>query len=233
MKVAILADIHGNIDALNAVISSAKSENVTNYIIAGDLVGYYYGATEVVETINNLNHIAIRGNHEDLLSKWFAEPSARPDIRRKYGSSFNGFSMDFFDNVLKLPKIRHFVLDDKKTLLCHGTPWNHDEYLYPDADEKKIEQLFAEQQDMLIFGHTHYPVVWENSSQIIVNPGSVGQPRDRKRGACWALWDTKEHIVDLRREVYDMDNLIRLCEVNDPELRYLQDVLTRDSSVHP
>ncbi|MCH8855364.1 MAG: flagellar hook-associated protein FlgK [Proteobacteria bacterium] len=62
---------------------------------------------------------------------------------------------------------------------------------------------------------------------IVVNPGSVGQPRDRIPGACWALWDTESHAVELRRETYDASAEIAACRERDPHLPYLADVLTR------
>ena len=81
--------------------------------------------------------------------------------------------------------------------------------------------------DLMVYGHTHYPVKWVRNNKIIINPGSLGQPRDRKQGACWALWDTTRNSVELFREEYDFLPVIEMCKKYDPELNYLVDVLVR------
>jgi len=78
-----------------------------------------------------------------------------------------------------------------------------------------------------VMGHTHYPMLKRIGSTAVINPGSVGQPRDRKPGACWALFDTKDHTIELRRENYDSSSLVRECQLRHPELPYLSEVLQR------
>jgi len=79
----------------------------------------------------------------------------------------------------------------------------------------------------VVFGHTHYPVLWNVEGRMAVNPGSVGQPRDRIPGACWALWDTDTDEIHLRREMYDAGGLVAECRARDPHLNFIADVLTR------
>ena len=90
-----------------------------------------------------------------------------------------------------------------------------------------VAKFAAEGQDLVVFGHSHYPVLWREGGCIVVNPGSVGQPRDRRPGACWALWDTASHAVTLHRESYDAAPLIAEARRRDPQLPYLWKVLTR------
>lgn len=229
MKVALLADIHGNMHALRVVIEAASNENVELYLIVGDFVGYYYQTAQILKQLEKIDYIAVRGNHEDLYRRWINEPNCRSEIKQKYGSSFCMCQNLDLDKIINLPKQKQLIVANKNVLLCHGSPWDHDEYLYPDAKPEIIERLFSYHADIVVFGHTHYPVVWKKVGNIVVNPGSVGQPRDYKPGACWALWNTDLHTVELRREQYDTSELISECKKYDPELEYLQDVLLRNN----
>ena len=81
--------------------------------------------------------------------------------------------------------------------------------------------------DVMVYGHTHYPVIWVHDNKKIINPGSVGQPRDRKPGASWVFWDTTTNQFDFHREKYDATPVINMCRENDPNINYLVDVLVR------
>jgi len=80
---------------------------------------------------------------------------------------------------------------------------------------------------LVVYGHTHYPVVWQDGETTVVNPGSVGQPRDGTPGACWAMWDTVDLSVTLKRENYDSSKVQTEARRRDPALPYLADILTR------
>lgn len=82
-------------------------------------------------------------------------------------------------------------------------------------------------QDLIVYGHSHYPVVWRIDRSVIANPGSVGQPRDRKLGACWALWDTRSMEVTLQRANFDTQLVAERALRIDPHLPYLAGVLRR------
>lgn len=230
MKYAILSDIHGNASALQAVLAAAKTEGIEHYLIAGDFLGYYYGLPEILESLEGLSFQAVRGNHEDLFCRWRDDPESRPALEGKYGCSFAknaSLGPDRLSSILELPEQRHLQLEGRSVLLCHGAPWDHDLYVYPDTSTETVERLFSHQQDLLIMGHTHYPLLWQRDNSIVLNPGSVGQPRDRKGGACWAVWDTNSHQATLRRESYDPGPVLKDCQRFDPDLSYLQTVLTR------
>ena len=89
------------------------------------------------------------------------------------------------------------------------------------------EKLFAYDANIVIMGHSHYPFVWQQEDKIVMNPGSVGQQRDRILGACWALWNSETHEVNLRREAYDVSPVQKQTEQFDPDKAYLKTVLTR------
>ena len=172
----------------------------------------------------------VRGNHEEMLRNWLAG-QGQDDIRRRYGTGLaeaaRCLTAQQIDDLLSLPLTRDLQIDGRRVLLCHGSPWDLNAYVYPDAADEVSRRMVAGGHDLVVFGHTHYPVVWELGSARVVNPGSVGQPRDRKPGVCWAIWDTQADTVVLRREPYDVSHLTAECCRRDPDLPYLADVLMR------
>ncbi|MCZ7635918.1 MAG: metallophosphoesterase family protein [Verrucomicrobia bacterium] len=80
---------------------------------------------------------------------------------------------------------------------------------------------------LLVLGHTHYPMVKVVNGITVVNPGSVGQPRNSIPGAHWAVWDTARMAIDLRCEKYDYQQVVAESRVRHPELPYLANVLSR------
>ena len=100
--------------------------------------------------------------------------------------------------------------------------------MYPDAPDEFKSRIAREvPEGLVVMGHTHYPIHWDLGKVVAVNPGSVGQPRDRKPGACWALFDSNNDALELRRESYDYESVIRECEQRDPGLPFLGEVLRR------
>lgn len=230
MKVGLLADIHGNAQALAAVLDAASAAGVSRLLIAGDFVGYYHEPGRVMALLADWNWDGVRGNHDEMLRGW-PERSDADDIRRRYGSGLDvavaELARDQVDILLRLPQSRDCIVGQRHALLCHGAPWDADMYVYPDAPADLRSRLAAPGRDLTVFGHTHYPVEWSEEPTLVINPGSVGQPRDRKPGACWALWDVDEHKVTLRRETYDMAPVIARAAQCDPDLPFLSTVLTR------
>jgi putative phosphoesterase len=230
VKVALIADIHGNADAMAAVVGAFRRENVDKIIVAGDLVGYYYYPDRVLELLSGWECVMVRGNHEDMLAAW-SSGACRDVIVDRYGSGLEAaercLTRRQVEELTNLPMTSEVEIDGQAVLVCHGAPWNNDEYVYPDADIGVRRRLTSSGHDLVIAGHTHYPLLWKLQGCTVVNPGSVGQPRDRIPGACWALWDTMSGVIDLRREGYDTSSLVAECHKRDPHLRFIADVLTR------
>lgn len=230
MKVALLADIHGNAGALDAVLHAARAAGAARLLVAGDLVGYYYAPRRVLELLDDWQWDCVRGNHEDMLKSWRRDED-RERIRRKYGSGLEiaceQLNSDALDMLESLPHPLTLEVAGESATICHGAPWDLDEYVYPDAPEEKSTLLAGHGGALVVYGHTHYPVVWRVDGTIVVNPGSVGQARDRIPGACWAMWDTDDGSVVLGRETYDVSEVRAEARRRDPALPYLADVLTR------
>lgn len=230
VKVGLLADIHGNADALDVVLAAATANHVDRLLVAGDLIGYYYEAGRVLDLLNDWEWDAVGGNHEEMLRRW-ETGTDREKIQAAYGSalsvSLDELSADQRHMLKGLPDARDLSIDGRRVRLCHGSPWDRDTYVYPDAKDTVRSRFGDAEIDLVVFGHTHYPVSWNADGTLVVNPGSVGQPRDRIPGACWALWATDSNSVEFKRETYDPAKVIAACRCHDPNLPYLENVLTR------
>ena len=231
MKVGILGDIHGNEYALRAVLDAASVAGVDQWLNTGDMVGYYFAPRRVMEMLRQLNCRSVRGNHEDMLCRSRDDPDYLRGVQAKYGSgvrvALEQLSVQQLDEVCGLPHPLSLEIDGVRILLSHGAPWNIDQYVYPDSAPDLNERCVPEGFDLVVTGHTHYPMVKTIGNAVLVNPGSVGQPRNRRPGAAWALFDTVNRTVDLRCESYDSAELVRECRARHPELPYLSEVLLR------
>lgn len=237
MKIGLLADIHGNADALAVVLSDARRKNVKQLIMAGDLVGYYYDVSRVLDLLGEWTWHGVRGNHEDMIEDHLSGGSEA--IKSRYGSGLargiESLSKDRLAMLRHLDMKREVRLDGRALLVCHGSPWDTNAYVYPTAKSELRRKMArtAGQVDVVVFGHTHYPVTWtevrdDGKPIILVNPGSVGQPRDRKPGACYAILDTATLSIEQFRVPYDRSSIVAACRRNDPELPHLTEVLSRD-----
>jgi predicted phosphodiesterase len=238
MKIAILADIHGNADALRAVLADTAAGGIERFLVAGDLVGYYYDCDQVLTLLSNLDCVCCRGNHEDIYETWQkADSLLREHLRSRYGS---GYAMadarlsPAQKQVLRdLPHPVGATLGGVRFLVSHGAPWDINERLYPDARDEALKKLdvHADSFDIVVTAHTHYPAHWRRGGLEIINPGSVGQPR--KRGiypsarAEWASYDTIRRQFEHRTTYYDASHLIAETARIDPQTPYMRDVMTR------
>ena len=233
MKIGLLADIHANAHALRAVLKSAREKNVEKLLCCGDYIGYYYKPDSVIALLDEWDWDGVSGNHDTMLLDCLNEKN-RNEIIVKYGSGIfiaaKTMTHEAAARLYEMPSIKKLSIGNYKILLCHGSPWDRDIYIYPDADEGVVNKMFEYDPDfdVLVYGHTHYPVIWEKNKKKIINPGSVGQPRDRKPGAAWALWDTDTNDVTFYRENYDVDPVIEMCRKYNPDIKYLVEVLVRE-----
>ncbi len=233
MKIGILSDIHANSAALDAVFLSSQFRDVDALLVAGDFVGYYFEPKYVVDRIRFFEKptFCIRGNHEEMLLKAMSDPEQLKKVSLKYGPGIAIALEQLVDLDLQwISSLPHplFINDlSCSFLLCHGSPLSIDEYIYPDTPLENIFSGLDKRPDVVVLGHTHYPFVRRLENCLIINPGSVGQPRNRICGAHWALLDTKTANVNFYVESYDSIGLQTKCLDLAPSHPYLRDVLTR------
>jgi len=231
MRLALIGDIHGNSAALRVVLERATSENVDILLVTGDLVGYYFDPGGVLGLLAPWQKYIVRGNHEDMLASARRDPGELPRIQLRYGSglriALETLSAEELDALSTLPHPLDLNLDGMHILLCHGAPWDNDCYVYPDADADLMLRCAIPGFNLVVLGQTHYPMIRKTGDTVVINPGSVGQPRNRKPGAQWALIDTQSGDMDLRSESYDYASVAAEARMRHPEMPYLAEVLER------
>jgi len=231
MKIGLIGDIHGNSLALRAVLEHATELNVTALCVTGDFVGYYYHPDEVLEMLSKWQTFSVQGNHERMLQSVLSSPEALRRFDAKYGKGLRRatelLSIENQKELCGLPETLSFSLDGKKIILAHGTPWDGDHYLYPDAPNSMWDKFLAYEADLIVLGHTHYQSKRSIGGILVVNPGSVGQPRDGKLGAAWAMYDTKSNQCDHFVEAYDIELVETEAKLFDPNIDYLHTILRR------
>ncbi|MBU0686380.1 MAG: metallophosphatase family protein [Candidatus Margulisbacteria bacterium] len=231
MQLAVLGDIHGNINAFNAVLEDIKNESVNKLLITGDLVGYYYHADQVLNVLKDLDYELVQGNHDYMLSEFYTwDVEMKDAYRKKYGTALECAAKELLGKeqisyLANLPHSKEFVIAGRRILLCHGSPLDRDEYLYPDVAEDVLNRFANGKFDVVIMGHTHYPMIRRCNSTLFLNPGSVGQPRNKRPGASWALLDLENFDVQIRQVTYDIEEVVVEARQNDPEVPYLAEVL--------
>ncbi len=205
MRIAVLADIHGNLPALEAVLKDVDNLGVDAIWVAGDHVGYNPWPNEVVRVLRERKVTAIRGNHDRAAltgdTSWFNDLAAA--AIRWTRIVLTPASVGY----LKLLQDRlRANLPEGTVAMYHGSPRNDDEYVMPWAvDEALMRRARAH---FVILGHTHVPRAYSSRYGVLVNPGSVGQPRDRDPRASWALLDTWTRGVLARRVPYDVGAVV-------------------------
>lgn len=201
---AIISDVHANLPALNAVLEDISARGIEEILCCGDLLGYNPFPNEVVEIIRSRKIPCILGNHDyAVLTKdtsWFnyvASEAIRWTIR------------NIKKENLAFIKAMPFYIKTKKNAaslyLVHGSPMDLlYEYVFPDYDDATLK-AYAGENDILIMGHTHIPFKRKINNKLILNPGSVGQPRDRINKASYAVLEAGEKKAEIIRVSYDID----------------------------
>lgn len=236
MRYLVLSDIHANLEALEAVLDAARAMPYDKVLVLGDLVGYGADPNAVVDRIRGLEpHAVIRGNHDKVGAG--LEPSdafntvARAAIRWTY----EALSDDNRDWLADLPAGP--VAVDDLLEICHGTPFDEDVYVFDDTDV--LRAMEASSRRLCLFGHTHVQVGYRLARQsltletadprrplhigisdghYLINPGSVGQPRDGDPRAGFGVYDAARQVVEIHRTGYPIERAqARIREAGLPE----------------
>jgi diadenosine tetraphosphatase ApaH/serine/threonine PP2A family protein phosphatase len=215
-KYAVLGDIHGNLEALSAVLEDAGKAGATDYVSVGDIIGYNANPRECLEKIRELNILCVRGNHDHYVSH-------DECVRDFHPLAAN--VVDWTRHQLSAEDLG-FLHDLKLTRVVNGFTLVHSTLDMPDKwgyvfDELEAESNFNYQSTTVCFhGHTHQPAVFEKAGYVkrqnglrmtitlgkkyFINVGSVGQPRDGDPRAAYALYDLRTKEVEIRRVAYDI-----------------------------
>ena len=229
MQIGLIGDIHGNSAALRAVLKSMLKFKIEKVLVTGDMIGYYFDPKTVIELLSHWPCVYAKGNHEEMLKRSRHNPQELRFIESKYGCgirlALETLSQSQLNRIEAIPMTVSLNIEGCKILLCHGIPSSTESYLYPDAPQESLAEFSSFPYDFIIMGHTHYPMNIKVGTVRLVNPGSVGQPRTKRKEASWATLDTKTSEVKFFGSAYDPTLLIKECKDRHPEIPYLVDVL--------
>ncbi|MHB9287482.1 metallophosphoesterase family protein [Halobacteriales archaeon Cl-PHB] len=199
MRVGVISDIHGNEVALEAVFDDMP--DVDALVNAGDVVGYNPWHAECVDAVREREVPTVMGNHDRAVvgeTEFGFNSMAGAGVRH----ARDQLSEDAVEWLAGLPDERVEV--DGRVKVVHGHPDDPDHYTYP---AEYTPGLLGD-EDVLVMGHTHVQTHEVYDEGIVMNPGSVGQPRDGNPRAAYAVLDLDEMRVEERRVEYDVDAVI-------------------------
>ncbi len=208
MRYGVLSDIHGNLPALRAVCAAMPA--VDQYLCAGDVVGYNPWPAECIERLRELDAVTVRGNHDHAVAtdggEWFNSMGKAGVIHAR--SELDPADLEWLGSLST-----HETVAGGDILLVHGHPDDPNRYTYPEAFGP---EMLSENQRVVITGHTHVQGFREFEQGVVLNPGSVGQPRDGDPTAAFAVLEidpvSGEITVDERRVEYDINQVIAAVE---------------------
>ena len=220
MRILFVGDIHANTVALSAVLEDAG--RVDAILAAGDLVDYNPWPLETLEMVRQYHIRSVLGNH-DRDSALGVPRGYNPYAQLSCLWTHRQLSEDMSRYLLALPEKLRAVYEGVHFFVCHGSPRDLiDEYVFPPPETRREllgEYLRMAKTDVLVMGHTHVPFVEELPDGHVVNPGSVGQPRDCDPRASYLLVDIESQrlLLSLRRVSYNVDEVAkRMIEVGLP-----------------
>ncbi|MBX8631242.1 MAG: YfcE family phosphodiesterase [Thermoplasmata archaeon] len=197
-RTAIISDIHSNFPALTAVFAVIDNEGADRILCAGDLVGYNSMPNEVIELLRKRGVISIAGNHDiGAVTRDYSRMNALASKALQLNLSMITESNLSYLRSLK----RSEFLDD--IAIYHGSPSDTDEYIFEDMVDERLASQSG--KHITVLGHTHIPYIRSVGSYVVVNPGSVGQPRDGDARASFLLLSGDR--ADIRRVPYDIEEI--------------------------
>lgn len=186
MRLGILSDIHGNLAALDCAL--ARMGAVDEILCAGDAFYQFRFSNEVVARLKEIGARYVLGNHEDILLSAAGERAQQaPTVNR-----------ELLEWTRAQPHQLRTTVDGKRLLMFHATPWEPNrEYVY--AGSPAFQRLAREEADLIIYGHTHHQTVSRVGSALVINPGSLGEPRDPNNDfqVSYAVLDTNTGLVQI------------------------------------
>jgi predicted phosphodiesterase len=223
MKAVVCSDLHSNLPAFERMLAHVRRKRYDRFICLGDLVGYGAQPNQMLDALRRIERqkTIVRGNHDRVVANGDADgfngaaKEAAMWTRGRLSSANRNF----------LARLPQGPIVEGRYLFCHGSPFDEDEYLFDEEDARLIFSKVAAQ--FIFFGHTHIPLVVEfnpstdalvvhgmqSSGRVVlradrrylINPGSLGQPRDRNPQTSFAIFDDDAGFVTYHRLDYHLE----------------------------
>ena len=236
MKYLIFSDIHSNLEAFEKMLSTKKATEVDKYLFLGDLVGYGANPNETIKLFRSLNKSHyIRGNHDKVVAD--LESSSLFNPVAAFSAEWSKIQISeenqkFLKSIKKGPEIvDHFIT------ICHGSTFDEDYYVF--SMFEAVESFKFMETQVCFFGHTHFPIIYllrndkidivplskntkiklDPNTRYLINPGSIGQPRDKDPDPSFVIFDSTRKEIHFQRFSYNLKKTQKkIREVGLPEI---------------
>jgi len=233
VRYLVLSDVHGNLEALRAVLAHSARKRRDGVLFLGDAVGYGGAPNQVVERLRKLGRTVamVRGNH-DRVSLDMTQGGYYFNAHARRAASWTGDTLTAANRrYLESAPVGPRMIEEG-VAICHGSPSDEDEYLFTEAEAHSAFALTT--AHVTFFGHSHIPSLFElaerdgregvvgvllRGSRVVIdldpgrryliNPGSVGQPRDHDPRAAYGIYDSGARRFTLYRVPYDVEGARR------------------------
>ena len=223
MRIGILGDIHSNLEALSATIRALRSEGVDHWVQVGDIVGYGPDPRSCLDLMRELNCTVCMGNHDAAVVSL---------LDTDYFNAYARIAIDWTRDQLRPQDIDYLrglplVVQHEHYTVVHGTLHLPELFGYVLTQVEAKESIVQQTTLVSFVGHSHVPAIYierpdmrpneleghydaeitvstRGAAKILVNVGSVGQPRDEDPRAAYALYDTETQELWIRRVSYDI-----------------------------
>ena len=218
MLYGICSDIHSNATAFKAVLESMRDNGVERKVCLGDIVGYGVDTDDCVDLVRENMDFCLIGNHDSVAVKNESSEGFNPYAKQAIEWTQKHLSKESVAYIRSLP----YIHEENDICFVHASPLSPADWVYVTDLEDALNAFDHFSERYCFVGHTHSPViiasrpmaipkildeyeyVIANTERLLVNVGSVGQPRDRDPRACWCLLDTETKCVRLIRVDYDI-----------------------------
>ena len=210
-----MADVHANLEAFQVALDDSKQQRCTHYAFLGDFVGYCADPKACIDIVRAMNVPCVRGNHDDYCAADSTPNGVNPTAMKAIEWTRKQLAEDDRQWLRNLP---HVSTVEGFTIV-HATLENPERWAYIFDDLAAVASLVRQNTQVCFYGHTHVPAAFvrdtgvrggtytwfkiEPGKQYLVNPGSVGQPRDNNSKAAYVIYDLDEGSVELRRLPFD------------------------------
>ena len=216
MKVAILSDIHANWEALQAAAEDADSRSVGEYYVLGDTVGYGANPNECLNWVFENASVSLMGNHEKAVLDSDLRDKFNPYAREAIDWTAKELDLKYVKEIPLLPYTKEY----RDLTIAHASLHDPEEFPYIFTYEDAESTFDKMKTDICFVGHTHVPCMFcelqrsaenlspgkfplQKGSRYILNPGSVGQPRDFDSRLSYGVFDTENYLFEIVRLEYD------------------------------
>lgn len=209
MRVAILSDLHANFEAARAL--EPHLAEVDQVLCLGDILGYYTQVNEIMDWVREHVDICVLGNHDAFILAG-CPANLPPAVTFGVEHAVQTLEDDHAQWLRQVPLSWGGVIGGERLLLCHGSPWKPlADYLY--ADNERLNDLHEFDYELIAFGQTHRFFQRQTETQLVLNPGAVGQSRDQDTlgMATAAIVDLRSRGVERLIEPYNYSKVLTLA----------------------